>query len=98
MNLATATAEWVQLDYFGCRYSAIAEAMRGDVMHTCMSDSPGKFRSFVLGDTVRALPLRVSPRRVYIYMYIRIYMYIYVYIYIYTYSYIYIHIYTYIHT
>jgi len=95
MNLATAMAEWVQLDYFGCRYSGITEAMGGDGIHTCMSDGPGKFRSFALGDTVRALPLRAPPRRVYVCIYVCIIC-IYMYIHMYTYIYMYIHICIYI--
>jgi hypothetical protein len=55
MHLSTAAAEWVQRDYFGCRYSAIADAMAGEGIHPCMSYGPGKFRSLALGDTVRAL-------------------------------------------
>jgi len=55
VGLASAAAEWVQRDYFGCRYAAIAEAMTADGVHPCMAYGPGKYRSLALGDTVRAL-------------------------------------------
>jgi len=55
VGLSSAAWQWVERDYFGCRYSAIAEAMAGSGVHECMQYGPGRYRSLALGEPVRAL-------------------------------------------